>query len=67
MCDNDDCPREAIWEVLEKPPMHLCNQCRDELFKNLTLLERIGRSDDSLTRPIGDPDEAMHRGSDDVA
>lgn len=57
----------GIWEVRKEPPVFMCNQCREEYFSDRLLPERQRRADNSLTRPIGDPGEAMHGGTPDVA
>jgi hypothetical protein len=63
-CHIDGCPNGGIWLVDEQRPdwLRICNHHRDQHLMDVHVRERQRRADDSLTRPIGDPDEAMHRG-----
>ncbi|WP_329457121.1 hypothetical protein [Streptomyces sp. NBC_01497] len=58
---GDEFPIEAMTEL--DGGMYQCDECMGSVILRGSLDEVVPREKDSLTRPAGDLDEAMHRGS----
>jgi Zn-finger nucleic acid-binding protein len=59
-CDTTG-PEETMDEI--EGGMYQCKECTGAVIARGSLDEIVPREDTSLTRPMGDPDEAGHRGS----
>jgi hypothetical protein len=58
--DETQCRNEGVVQVL--PGHWVCEQCLEHVGLD-HLVQGRGGPDDGLTRPMGDPDEAGHRGT----
>lgn len=54
-------PAEELVEVDNEH--HQCEPCHEDVLMDWLIPERAPKEDDTITRPIGDPDEGGHRGS----
>ncbi|MGS2592042.1 hypothetical protein [Streptomyces hebeiensis] len=52
-------PTESMVEIDDDH--HQCESCHERHLEDFLIPERAPVSDDTLTRPLGDPDEAAHR------
>jgi hypothetical protein len=54
--------RAAADALVEVDDEHYqCEACHDSVLTDGLIEERAAVGDDTITRPIGDPDEAAHR------
>jgi hypothetical protein len=60
--DGRACPHGAVLVDVEVP-VYRCDDCRHYYELDETEPGRRPVVDDGLTRPLGDPDEAGHRGT----
>lgn len=51
-------PAEELVEVDEEH--HQCEKCHEAVLMDWVIPERAPVSDDTITQPVGDPDEAAH-------
>lgn len=61
--DGSDCPYGAVLTVDAMVPEYRCDDCREDWRLDDTEPGRRPVADGGLTQPMGDPDEAAHRGS----
>jgi hypothetical protein len=63
VCASCGCraPAEELVEVDDEH--HQCEKCHEAVLMDWFIPERAPVSDDTITRPNGDPDEAAHRRS----
>jgi hypothetical protein len=59
--DGTDCPNGEDLDTGAEGPR--CEECQHHYERDTTEPGRRPMVDDGLTRPMGDPDEAGHRGS----
>lgn len=60
--DGSGCPYGAVLTIDAGIPEYRCDDCRHYWELDFTQPGRRPVVDDGLTRPVGDPDEAAHRG-----
>jgi hypothetical protein len=61
--DGSDCPYGAVLTIDAGIPEYRCDDCRHHWGLDDLEPGRRPVEDDGLTRPLGDPDEAGHRGT----
>jgi hypothetical protein len=61
--DGSGCPNGEVLTVDAGLAVYRCDDCRHHWGLDATEPGRRMVVDDGLTRPMGDPDEAGHRGS----